>query len=80
MEVQREDFATEAFAENIPSKQAGVFYPTQWTYMLRQLQEPEEPKHWYANLHAKRGKSKKRITFNLNSDSLNLKLQKSSKS
>lgn len=34
--------------------------------MFRQLQETEEPKHLYANLHAKRGKSKKIITFNLN--------------
>lgn len=55
-----------AFAESSPAKQVGVFYPTQRAYMFRQLQEPEEPKHLYANSHAKRGKSKKITTFNIN--------------
>lgn len=56
------------FAESIPSKQAGVFYPTHQTYLFRQLQEPEEPKHLYGevNFHAQRGKSKKIIAFNPN--------------
>lgn len=35
-------------------------------HVFRQLQEPGEPEHLYANLHAKRGKGKKIITFNLN--------------